>query len=70
MPYPPEMLEQIRAARREKIANKTRERERERRGEMTNRLLKRTTPMIERPLPVLVSTRSWLLLGSGVTIEP
>ncbi|KAJ8468891.1 hypothetical protein ONZ51_g9350 [Trametes cubensis] len=46
MPYPPEMLEQIRAARREKIANKTRERERERRGEMTNRLLKR---MRQRP---------------------
>ncbi|KAI0373669.1 hypothetical protein BV20DRAFT_962232 [Pilatotrama ljubarskyi] len=39
-PYPPELLEQIKAARREKIANKTRERERERRGEMTNRLLK------------------------------
>ncbi|KAH9889921.1 hypothetical protein C8Q73DRAFT_736399 [Cubamyces lactineus] len=40
VPYPPEMLEQIRAARREKIANKTRERERERRGEVTNHLLK------------------------------
>ncbi|KAI0667748.1 hypothetical protein C8Q78DRAFT_320913 [Trametes maxima] len=40
-PYPPELLEQIKAARREKIANKTRERERERRGEMTRRLLRR-----------------------------
>ncbi|KAI0357526.1 hypothetical protein OH77DRAFT_1399072 [Trametes cingulata] len=39
-PYPPELLELLKAARREKIANKTRERERERRGEMTNRLLK------------------------------
>ncbi|CDO76164.1 hypothetical protein BN946_scf184740.g7 [Trametes cinnabarina] len=39
-PYPPELLEQIKAARREKVANKTRERERELRGEMTNRLLK------------------------------
>ncbi|OSD07444.1 hypothetical protein PYCCODRAFT_1382214 [Trametes coccinea BRFM310] len=39
-PYPPELLEQIKAARREKVANKTRERERERRGEMTNRLLR------------------------------
>ncbi|KAI8994218.1 hypothetical protein BD414DRAFT_436884 [Trametes punicea] len=39
-PYPPELLEQVKAARREKVANKTRERERERRGEMTNRLRK------------------------------
>ncbi|RPD62662.1 hypothetical protein L226DRAFT_458933 [Lentinus tigrinus ALCF2SS1-7] len=40
-PYPPEMLEAIKEARREKIRNKTREGERERRGEMTNRLMKR-----------------------------
>ncbi|KAI9058128.1 hypothetical protein FKP32DRAFT_1581897 [Trametes sanguinea] len=49
-PYPPELLEQIKAARREKVANKTREREREQRGEMTNRLLKqmRQTPPAHR----------------------
>lgn len=40
-PYPPEMLEAIKEARREKIRNKTHEGERERRGEMTNRLSKR-----------------------------
>ncbi|KAI0822051.1 hypothetical protein BC628DRAFT_1328315 [Trametes gibbosa] len=40
MPYPPELLEQIKSARRARIENKTRERERERRGEMTNRLLR------------------------------
>ncbi|KAI0647834.1 hypothetical protein C8Q79DRAFT_952145 [Trametes meyenii] len=40
-PYPSELLEQIKAARREKIANKARERERERRGEITKRLLRR-----------------------------
>ncbi|TFK52819.1 hypothetical protein OE88DRAFT_1656428 [Heliocybe sulcata] len=33
-PYPPELVEMVRNARREKIANKTRERERERRGEV------------------------------------
>ncbi|PIL22775.1 hypothetical protein GSI_15469 [Ganoderma sinense ZZ0214-1] len=37
-PYPPEMLAAIKEARREKIRNKTRERERWRRGEVTNRL--------------------------------
>jgi len=40
-PYPPEMLEAIIAARREKIANKTRERERERRGEILRRTILR-----------------------------
>ncbi|KAF8071824.1 hypothetical protein FPV67DRAFT_1412243 [Lyophyllum atratum] len=40
-PYPPEMLEAIMAARREKIANKTRERERERRGEVLRRTILR-----------------------------
>ncbi|KAI1794940.1 hypothetical protein LXA43DRAFT_1112778 [Ganoderma leucocontextum] len=39
-PYPPEMLTAIKEARREKIRNKTRERERWRRGEVTNRLRK------------------------------
>lgn len=39
-PFPPELLEQIKSARRARIENKTRERERERRGEMTNRLLR------------------------------
>ena len=39
-PYPPEMLAAIKEARREKIRNKTRERERWRRGEVTNRLRK------------------------------
>ncbi len=37
-PYPPDMLAAIKEARREKIRNKTRERERWRRGEVTNRL--------------------------------
>ncbi|KAI0712468.1 hypothetical protein C8Q76DRAFT_769054 [Earliella scabrosa] len=40
-PYPPEMLAAIKEARREKIRNKTREGERERRGEVTNRLRRR-----------------------------
>lgn len=40
MPFPPALLEQIKSARRARIENKTRERERERRGEVTNRLLK------------------------------
>ncbi|KAL1950426.1 hypothetical protein VTO73DRAFT_5550 [Trametes versicolor] len=40
MPFPLALLEQIKSARRARIENKTRERERERRGEMTNRLLK------------------------------
>ncbi|TBU40265.1 hypothetical protein BD309DRAFT_927418 [Dichomitus squalens] len=39
-PYPPEMLAAIKEARREKVRNKTRERERWRRGEVTNRLRK------------------------------
>lgn len=33
-PTPPELLEQLKAARREKVANKTRERQREARGEV------------------------------------
>ncbi|KAF5382048.1 hypothetical protein D9615_004459 [Tricholomella constricta] len=40
-PYSLEMLEAIKAARREKIANKTRERERERRGEVLRRTILR-----------------------------
>ncbi|CCM04132.1 uncharacterized protein FIBRA_06293 [Fibroporia radiculosa] len=40
-PYSPEMLRIIKQARREKIANKTRELERERRGVMTPRKLRR-----------------------------
>ncbi|KAJ7171821.1 hypothetical protein C8R43DRAFT_979553 [Mycena crocata] len=41
MPISPELREMARAARREKIANKTRERERERRGEILPRTLER-----------------------------
>ncbi|GBE83106.1 hypothetical protein SCP_0501530 [Sparassis crispa] len=40
-PYPPEMLERIKEARREKIRNKTRELERERRGVVTKRAMER-----------------------------
>ncbi|GJE88826.1 LYR motif-containing protein [Phanerochaete sordida] len=40
-PFPPEMLEQIKAARTAKIENKTRERQRERRGEVLQRTLNR-----------------------------
>lgn len=40
-PYPPEMLQAIKAARREKVANKTRELERERRGGTTARSFRR-----------------------------
>lgn len=40
-PFPTAMLSQILAARRERIANHTRELERERRGELTNRALRR-----------------------------
>lgn len=40
-PVSPELHEMLRAARREKIANKTRENLRERRGEITRRRLKR-----------------------------
>lgn len=39
--YPPDMLETIKAARREKIANKTRELERERRGVVLRRTILR-----------------------------
>ncbi|KAJ6595651.1 hypothetical protein DFH09DRAFT_1024448 [Mycena vulgaris] len=41
MPISPELREMTRAARREKVANKTRERRRERRGEILPRTLKR-----------------------------
>lgn len=39
MPYPPELLEQIKQARREKVANKTRELQREARGEILPRTI-------------------------------
>jgi len=41
MKYTPEMLEMIKEARRRKIENKTRERERERRGEVLTRTRKK-----------------------------
>ncbi|THH28267.1 hypothetical protein EUX98_g5923 [Antrodiella citrinella] len=41
LPYPPEMLAQIKQARREKIANKTREYQREARGEILRRTIRR-----------------------------
>jgi hypothetical protein len=53
--FPPELLRQVLAARREKIANKTRELERERRGEITNRAVKRKRKMLPGPL---MTTRS------------
>jgi len=40
MQYTPEMIDMIRGARREAVRNKTSERERERRGEMTRRAIK------------------------------
>ena len=40
-PFPQEMLDQIVRARTEKIANKTRERQRERRGEVLKRTIER-----------------------------
>jgi hypothetical protein len=40
-PYPPELLDAIKQARREKIANKTRELDRERRGEILARTIDR-----------------------------
>ncbi|KAH7106911.1 hypothetical protein BKA62DRAFT_753770 [Auriculariales sp. MPI-PUGE-AT-0066] len=40
-PFSPEMVKMIRNARREKIRNKTHERERERRGELTKSAMKR-----------------------------
>jgi len=40
-PIPPEMAAQVKEARREKFRNKARESERERRGEVLNRTLKR-----------------------------
>jgi hypothetical protein len=40
-PFPPELLEQIFEARRTKIRNKTREKERERRGEILKSTLRR-----------------------------
>ena len=54
-PYPPEMLAAIKEARREKIRNKTREREREARGEMTTRLAR---AMRQRPPPHVIA-RMW-----------
>ncbi|HEV7735970.1 MAG TPA: hypothetical protein VGO47_01175 [Chlamydiales bacterium] len=41
LPYTPELLEIVKQARRNKIENKTREKERERRGEILNATLKR-----------------------------
>ncbi|KII86734.1 hypothetical protein PLICRDRAFT_55645 [Plicaturopsis crispa FD-325 SS-3] len=38
-PFPPELLEKVKAARTAKIKNKTRENKRERRGEITNRTI-------------------------------
>lgn len=38
-PYPPEMLEAIKQAKREKVANKTRELQREARGEVLRRTI-------------------------------
>ena len=40
-PYPPELLHQIKAARREKVENKTREYQREARGEVIRRTILR-----------------------------
>jgi hypothetical protein len=40
-PIPPEMIAQVKEARREKFRNKARESERERHGEVLNRTLKR-----------------------------
>ena len=54
-PYPPEMLAAIKEARREKIRNKTREREREARGEMTTRLAR---AMRQRPPPHVIARMS------------
>ena len=48
LPYPPEMLAEIKEARREKVRNKTREREREARGERTARL---SRALRQRPPP-------------------
>lgn len=45
MRYTPQMLEMIRRARTEKIRNKTHERERERRGEVLKRTVKRLSRM-------------------------
>ncbi|KAF9460353.1 hypothetical protein BDZ94DRAFT_1266355 [Collybia nuda] len=50
-PYPPEMLERIKQAQLEKLANKTRERERERRGEILRRTISRQNA--GPPAPVL-----------------
>ena len=40
-PYSPDIINMVKAARREKIRNKTREKERERRGEITRNAIKR-----------------------------
>ncbi|KAI0330483.1 hypothetical protein GY45DRAFT_1250812 [Cubamyces sp. BRFM 1775] len=68
-PYPPELLEQIRAARREKIANKTRERERERRGEMTKRLLRqmRQRPPAHRLAQMSAKARRMDIIARGAS---
>lgn len=42
LPYPPEMLEAIKQARREKVANKTKELQREARGEVLRRTVLRS----------------------------
>ncbi|KAG7097191.1 hypothetical protein E1B28_004563 [Marasmius oreades] len=52
-PYPPELLEQVAEARRNKIENKTREHERERRGE----ILKSTFRRQRRGLPAHLLSR-------------
>lgn len=52
-PFPRELLEQIKEARREKIRNKTREHERERRGELMAAALERGR---KRPPPPVLDT--------------
>jgi hypothetical protein len=57
MPYPPEMLARIKEARRQKIANKTRELERERRGEVLRRTIRRRNKGPPAPVLTLMSER-------------
>jgi hypothetical protein len=68
MPISPELLEMVRAARREKVANKTRERLREQRGEILQRTLKRARkgPPAHILVKMTPKERHWDKIARGV----
>jgi len=65
-PFPESLLELVREARRNKIANKTKERERERRGEILTRTRKRWRKNLT---PHLLSTLSKGQIRDELTVQ-